>query len=153
MTWVEFKKLDARAEIPKYMSEGAAGMDLAACLPEDPSLGSVIVLRPMERKLVPTGLAVAIPSGFEGQVRSRSGLTLKKGLVVPNSPGTIDSDYRGHLGVLLCNLSDVVVTVTHGERIAQLVISPVARVTVLERVDGDLPPTRRGAGGFGSTGC
>lgn len=130
--------------MPQYMTEGASGMDLFACLEGEVTLG------PGERKLIPTGIAVAIPEGFEGQVRPRSGLAVQKGIGIVNGPGTIDSDYRGEIGVLLINFGNEPFTIRDGERIAQIVISRVFRTT-LEEVD-DLPPTRRQAGGFGHTG-
>jgi len=129
--------------LPRYMTPGAAGMDLLA------ELEAEIVLAPGERRLVPTGLAVAIPSGFEGQVRPRSGLAARDGLTVLNAPGTIDADYRGELQVLLVNLGREPVRVRRGDRIAQLVVGPVARVAWLEVAA--LPESARGAGGFGST--
>lgn len=140
------QRLDQRAQLPRRMSAGAAGMDLCACLPE----GEPIELRPRERKAVPTGIAMAIPIGYEGQVRPRSGLAARHGVTVLNAPGTIDADYRGEVKVLLVNLSDEPFTVEHGDRIAQLVIASVAMVDVHE-VEA-LPETDRGAGGFGSTG-
>ena len=130
--------------MPQYMTEGASGMDLFACLEEKLTLG------PGERKLIPTGIAVAIPQGFEGQVRPRSGLAIQKGIGIVNGPGTIDSDYRGEIGVLLINFGEEPFTIHNGERIAQIVISQVFRAT-LEEVD-DLPPTLRQGGGFGHTG-
>lgn len=138
-------RLDADAAIPQRMSDGAAGLDLAACLPAGP-----VVLAPGERRLVPTGLAVAIPPGFEGQVRARSGLAVRHGIAIVNAPGTIDADYRGELKVILINLGDAPFEIRHGERVAQLVLAPVAMLAPLE-VDV-LPPAARGAGGFGSTG-
>lgn len=130
---------------PSYQSEQAAGLDVAACLPE-----GELTVAPGRIAVVSTGIAMAIPAGFEGQVRPRSGLATKFGLTVVNSPGTIDSDYRGELRVALINLGREPVAVTHGMRIAQLVIAPVARV-VVSRVD-ELDSTDRGQGGFGSTG-
>jgi dUTP pyrophosphatase len=130
--------------MPQYMTEGASGMDLFA------SLGEEVTLEPGERKLIPTGIAVAIPEGFEGQIRPRSGLAIKKGIGIVNGPGTIDSDYRGEIGVLLINFGKEPFTVHNGGRIAQMVISQVLRVT-LEEVD-DLPATSRQEGGFGHTG-
>jgi dUTP pyrophosphatase len=130
--------------MPQYMTEGASGMDLFACLEGEVTLG------PGERKLIPTGIAVAIPEGFEGQVRPRSGLAVQKGIGIVNGPGTIDSDYRGEIGVLLINFGNEPFTIRDGERIAQIVISQVFRTT-LEEVD-DLPATRRQGGGFGHTG-
>ncbi len=133
--------------LPAYASSGAAGLDLLAALPEDRPLE----LAPGARALVPTGLRIAIPEGYEAQVRPRSGLALRLGLTVLNAPGTIDSDYRGELGVLLVNLGAATVTLRRGERIAQLVLAPVARLAWDERpVAPDA--TARGTGGFGSTG-
>jgi dUTP pyrophosphatase len=130
--------------LPRYQTDGAAGMDLHAALVQP------IVLAPLGRASVPTGLAVAIPRSFEGQVRPRSGLALRTGITVLNAPGTIDSDYRGELRVLLVNLSDAPATLAPLERIAQLVVAPVARAElVLLRA---LEATGRGEGGFGSTG-
>ena len=129
-------------DLPRYQTEGAAGMDLRADEPVD--------LAPGERRLVPTGIAVAIPPGFEGQVRPRSGLALKLGLGVVNAPGTIDSDYRGEVGVILANWGSERVVLARGERIAQLVIAPVVRAAIQEVAE--LPGTGRGGGGFGSTG-
>lgn len=143
---LEWKRVSPRAVLPAYQTEGAAGIDLAACLSEDMPCR----LAPQETFVFPTGWALAIPSGFEGQVRVRSGLATKHGIVVPNAPGTIDSDYRGELKVALLNLSRDAFEVTHGMRIAQLVISPVARAE-FKMVD-ELSQTRRGTGGFGSTG-
>ncbi len=132
--------------LPAYESEGAAGMDLRAALPDDRPL----ILLPGRRALVPTGLILEIPHGFEGQVRPRSGLALNHGITCLNAPGTIDSDYRGELKVLLANLSDEDFAVTRGMRVAQLVIAPVARAQIEERSLAGT--TARGAGGFGSTG-
>ncbi len=129
-------------QIPVYATEEAAGMDLRST--------HAVTLQPMERALVKTGLRAAIPRGFEGQVRPRSGLALKQGITCLNSPGTIDSDYRGEIGVILINLSDSVVQLDSGERIAQLVICPIARAEVI--VVDSLDETERGEGGFGSTG-
>lgn len=143
---LQVRRLAPEAALPKRMSEHAAGFDLAACLPG----GGAIVLAPGQRVLVPTGLAVAIPVGYEGQVRPRSGLALHHGIVVANSPGTIDADYRGELKIILLNHGDQVFQVVSGERIAQLVVVPVAMVEVVE-VD-ELLPAARGSGGFGSTG-
>jgi dUTP pyrophosphatase len=129
-------------ELPRYQTAGAAGMDLRADEPVD--------LAPGERRLVPTGIAVAIPPGWEGQVRPRSGLALKLGLGMPNAPGTIDSDYRGEVGVILVNWGQERVRLARGERIAQLVVAPVTRASLVEVAA--LPDTGRGGGGFGSTG-
>jgi dUTP pyrophosphatase len=131
-------------EPPSYATAGSAGCDLRAAI-EAP-----LLMLPGGRALVPTGIAVAIPEGYEGQVRMRSGLAYDRGLALLNAPGTIDSDYRGEIRVILANLGAEPVTLERGERIAQLVFAPVARAT-LERVT-DLPPSLRGQGGFGSTG-
>jgi dUTP pyrophosphatase len=142
---IRFKKLEHfNGNLPAYQSAGAAGMDISACLK------GAITLAPGERKLIPTGLSVEIPAGLEMQVRPRSGLALKKGLTVLNSPGTIDSDYRGEIGVILINLGAEDFTISHGERIAQLVVAPVVQPVVLSVTE--LTETVRGAGGFGSTG-
>jgi dUTP pyrophosphatase len=130
--------------LPAYASAGAAGIDLAA------AVDRALELRPGARALVPTGIVLALPEGYEGQVRPRSGLAVKHGLTVLNSPGTIDCDFRGEVQVILANLGTDPVTIRRGERIAQLVVAPVTRVGI-ERV-ADLPETTRGAGGFGSTG-
>ena len=131
-------------ELPKYETINSAGMDLRANI-EEP-----IVLKPMERRLIPTGLYMALPQGFEAQIRPRSGLAFKKGITVLNSPGTIDSDYRGELMVLLINLSTEEFIVNNGERIAQMVIArhEVAEFQVVEELDD----TERGTGGWGHTG-
>ncbi|MFZ2875239.1 MAG: dUTP diphosphatase [Phycisphaerales bacterium] len=139
------KKLHEAATLPGYQTAGAAGMDIHACLPEAP-----MTLLPGAIAVVPTGLALAIPAGFEGQVRPRSGLSTKHGLSVPNAPGTIDSDYRGELRIALIHHGKEAFTVTHGMRIVQLVIAPVVRASI-ELVD-NLDETARGQGGFGSTG-
>ena len=130
--------------LPAYETAGAAGMDLRA------ALSSPLVLAPGERAAVPTGLKLAIPTGFEGQVRPRSGLALKRGLTVANAPGTIDSDYRGEVKVILINLGAEPVEITAGMRVAQLVIAPVVQARLA--VTGALDDTDRGPGGFGSTG-
>lgn len=130
--------------MPQYMTEGSSGMDLFASLEEE------VILEPGERRLIPTGISVAIPEGFEGQVRARSGLAIQKGIAVVNGPGTIDADYRGEIGVLLINLGKEPFTIRDGERIAQMVISRVSRA-ILQEVS-DLPPTKRQGGGFGHTG-
>ena len=131
-------------DLPSYATPGAAGCDLRAAVSES------LTILPGGRTLVPTGIAVAIPSGYEGQVRMRSGLALKHGLSLLNGPGTVDSDYRGEIGLILANLGAEPVTIARGDRIAQLVIAPVARAR-LETVE-ELPVTQRDAGGFGSTG-
>lgn len=136
----------AGLDLPAYETAGAAGLDLRAAVPDD----RPVLILPGRRSLVPTGLIMEIPEGFEGQVRPRSGLALKHGITCLNTPGTIDWDYRGEVKVLLVNLGDEDFTVTRGMRIAQLVVAPVTRVAVEERLAaGD---TLRGGGGFGSTG-
>lgn len=132
--------------LPAYQSEDAAGLDLVAANPED----QPILLHPLARALVPTGLALQLPPGHEAQLRPRSGLAAAHGVTVLNAPGTIDSDYRGEIKVLLVNLGAEPFCVTRGLRIAQLVVAPVVRV--LLRETEDLDPSERGAGGFGSTG-
>ncbi|HEX4960296.1 MAG TPA: dUTP diphosphatase [Thermoanaerobaculia bacterium] len=143
---VRLRRLPAARDLPlpSPASPGSAGVDLRAALLEE------TVLQPGERRLVPTGLVLEIPPGWEGQVRPRSGLALRHGIGVVNSPGTIDSDYRGEVGVILVNLGDAPFTLKRGDRIAQLVIAPVASV---EWEEADvLEESERGAGGFGSTG-
>lgn len=130
--------------LPSYMSELASGADLCAAVPSD------LTLAPGERALVPTGLSIALPPGFEAQIRPRSGLALRDGVTCLNTPGTIDADYRGPIGVILANLGSVPVTIRRGDRIAQLVVAPVSRAQ-FELVD-ELPESTRGVGGFGSTG-
>jgi len=143
---VSIEKRAERATIPAYHSDAAAGLDLAACLPE----GEHVTLEPGRIALIPTGVALAIPLGYEGQVRPRSGLSVRHGVTLPNAPGTIDADYRGEIKVALINLGPEPFTVEHGMRIAQLVIAPIARARLVE-VD-HLDETARGDGGFGSTG-
>ncbi|MEZ4381583.1 MAG: dUTP diphosphatase [Nannocystaceae bacterium] len=140
------RRLHPEAALPRRMSAHAAGLDLSACVPD----GGVLVIAPGARELVPTGLALAIPVGYEGQVRPRSGLALRHGITIPNSPGTIDADYRGELKVILQNLGAEPFEVRHGERIAQLVLAQVASLDPVE-VEA-LPDAARGDGGFGSTG-
>jgi len=143
---VAVKRLDHGQDLPlpAYATEHAAGMDLIA------AIDAPMILQPGERAMVPTGLAIALPVGFEAQVRPRSGLAVKKGVTVLNSPGTIDADYRGEVKVILINHGDTAFTIERGERIAQMVVAPVtvAQWTELEQ----LPETLRGEGGFGSTG-
>ena len=146
---VPLDNFDRRLGLPTYATEGAAGLDLRACLPPEERDGGR-ALPSMGRALVPTGLALVLPEGHEGQVRPRSGLAVQHGLTVLNSPGTIDADYRGEIGVLMINLGPETYRIAHGERIAQLVVAPVVRVRPIE---SEAPgPTARGAGGFGSTG-
>ena len=135
--------------LPEVTTPGSAGADIRANLPAGTRHGGLVIPR-FARRLVPTGFSMAIPQGYEGQIRSRSGLALENGLAVLNSPGTVDSDYRGHVGVILVNLGEREFTVGHGDRIAQLVIAPVVGVRFLEVEI--MEETERGAGGFGSTG-
>ena len=140
---------DRAVPLPGYATHGAAGADVRANLPEG-LRGAGIMLAPMERRVIPTGFRIAIPEGYEVQVRPRSGLALKHGISLPNTPGTIDADYRGPLGVLLVNLGTEPYVIHHGDRIAQLVVAPVVQARFgLGEVHQD---TARGAGGFGSTG-
>lgn len=141
---IRIQKLDDRAEVPQYQTDGAAGADLHACL------DAPVTLEPGAIELVPTGLAFEVPMGYEVQLRPRSGLALKYGITLPNSPGTIDSDYRGEIKVIMMNLGKEPFVINHGERIAQMVVAKhetaeFEQVTVLSE-------STRGAGGFGSTG-
>lgn len=146
VTWLE--GADTSLPLPSYETAGAAGADLRANFPEADRTG--ITLSPMERRLIPTGLAVEIPAGFEMQIRPRSGAALKQGLSLANTPGTIDSDYRGALGVIVINLGSEPIHIAHGDRIAQAVIAPVVQAAFA--LDTALSETDRGSGGFGSTG-
>jgi dUTP pyrophosphatase len=142
---IDVKRVGRRGDplpLPAYATDGSSGLDLRADAP--------VTLQPGDRALVPTGLAIAVPPGYEGQVRPRSGLALRDGVTCLNSPGTLDSDYRGELGVILVNLGREAVTLERGARIAQLVVAPVARAE--PREVPELPATARGAGGFGHTG-
>lgn len=141
---INLKKLHADAQVPNYMTELAAGMDICACLDEP------LILQPGARALIPTGLALAIPSGYEVQVRPRSGLAIRHGISLVNSPGTIDADYRGEINIILINHGDEAFTIESGNRIAQLVVAPVCQAE-LNEVE-DLCTTARGDGGFGHTG-
>lgn len=144
MIKVKIKKLHSKAIIPKYMTEHAAGMDLCTVV-EKP-----VSLQPGERTLLPTGLAMEIPPGYEGQVRPRSGLALKKGIALVNSPGTIDADYRGEIGIIVINHGHEPVEFHPGDRIAQLIIAPVTQADLVEVED--LNDSDRSSGGFGHTG-
>lgn len=144
MTILGVKRLTRNAVLPQYMSTGAAGLDLTAALDNE------VHLLPGARALIPTGIAIELPHGFEAQVRPRSGLAIRRGVTVLNAPGTIDEDYRGEVQVALVNLGDEPVRIEPGMRIAQMVISPVLRVEVKEVTE--LSDTKRGAGGFGHTG-
>ena len=137
-------KSHERVLIPQYESKGAAGMDLRAFLDSD------IEIPPLGRAKIPTGLKIEIPEGYEGQIRPRSGLAIKNGITVLNSPGTIDSDYRGDIEIILVNLGAESTIIKDGQRIAQLVINPVCRALIDE--NDDLSVTQRGSNGFGSTG-
>lgn len=143
---VEVKRLPhgAGLPLPEYATADSAGLDLLAAVEGD------LTLQPGKRALVPTGLAIALPQGYEAQVRPRSGLALRNGVTVLNSPGTVDADYRGEVCVILANLGDEVFVVTRGMRIAQMIVAPVSRLRWNEV--SDLPDSGRGAGGFGSTG-
>lgn len=145
---IAIKRLPHHGELPlpSYQTTGSAGMDLTAAIGAE----ETIVLKPGARRAIPTGLAIALPQTLEAQVRPRSGLALKSGITIANAPGTIDSDYRGEIQVILVNLSDTDFAVKRGDRIAQMVIAPVMQISWLA-VD-DLDETARGAGGFGSTG-
>jgi len=140
---------DRSLALPVYQTAGAAGADLCANFPPDQRAAG-LVLEPMARAICPTGIRVAVPAGYEMQVRPRSGLASKHGITLPNTPGTIDSDYRGPLGVALINLGAEAYTIRHGDRVAQAVVAPVVQVgfAVVEALD----ETARGEGGFGSTG-
>jgi dUTP pyrophosphatase len=131
--------------LPRYESAGAAGLDLLAALPDN----APVVLQPLDRALVPAGIVLQLPNGYEAQVRPRSGLALKNGVTVLNAPGTIDADYRGEIQVLLVNFGADPFTIIRGMRVAQLVVAPVTRVSLAE---GDVDTTGRAGGGFGSTG-
>ncbi len=144
MIQIKVKKLHPNALVPVYMTEHAAGMDLCTVVDEP------VVLAPGERALLPTGLAMEIPAGYEGQVRPRSGLALKKGIALVNSPGTIDADYRGEIGIIIINHGSEPVEFMPGDRVAQLIIAPVTRAALIEVED--LNDTGRNSGGFGHTG-
>ena len=144
MQKILIKKLHLDVNLPAYETSGSSGMDLQAYISEE------IILKPGERKLIPTGLSVAIPENLEIQIRPRSGLAYKKGISVVNTPGTIDSDYRGEIKVLLINMGKEDFIIKKFERIAQMVVCPITKVVLSET--NDLPDTIRGEGGFGSTG-
>ncbi len=141
---LKFKKLNDSVSIPCYQSEGASGMDLCAFLSEP------VTLKPLERKLIPTGLKMELPQGYEAQVRPRSGMSIKHGITLVNCVGTIDEDYRGEICVPVINLSTKEFTINNGDRIAQMVIAPVTKAQI--EVVTELSDTKRGEGGFGSTG-
>lgn len=141
---LKIKKINEKAVMPQYKTTGASGFDLSACINSD------IVLNPGDIKLIPTGLIFEIPNGYEVQIRPRSGLALKHGITLVNTPGTIDSDYRGEVKLITTNVSKESFTVKNGERIAQAVLTSYVRADIIE--DKVLSKTQRGAGGFGHTG-
>ncbi len=141
---VKFQKLDENVKLPCYQTEGAAGMDLCAFLKEP------VTLQPLERQLIPTGLKMELPAGYEAQIRPRSGMAIKHGITLVNCVGTIDEDYRGELCIPVINLSNEEFTILDGDRIAQMIISPVTKANIETAVE--LSNTQRGEGGFGSTG-
>ena len=145
MTKIQIKKLSNEVLTPKYETPGSSGMDIAAYTEQD------ITINPGDKSIIPTGFSLSIPQGYEVQIRPRSGLGAKKSITVLNTPGTIDSDYRGEIKVILINLSKDKFIVKKGERIAQMIVCPVVQVQ-LEEVQ-ELSATNRGAGGFGSTGA
>ena len=144
MKKIQIKKLSNEVLIPKYETPGSSGMDIAAHIDKD------ITINPNDRALVPTGFSISIPQGYEVQIRPRSGLAAKKGLTVLNTPGTVDSDYRGEIKVILINLGKDPFVIKNGERIAQMIVCPVEQV-FMEEVE-ELSDTNRGTDGFGSTG-
>jgi dUTP pyrophosphatase len=144
MTKIKIKKLSNEVLTPKYETPGSSGMDIAAYINED------IIINSGDKALIPTGFSLSIPQGYEVQIRPRSGLAIKKGITILNTPGTIDSDYRGEIKVVLINLSKDKFTVQNGERIAQMVVCPIVQVSIEEVKE--LSETNRGIGGFGSTG-
>ena len=141
---LKFLKLNEKAVIPSYQTDGAAGMDLCA-LTNEP-----ITLKPLERKLIPTGLKMELPEGYEAQVRPRSGMSIKHGITLVNCVGTIDEDYRGEICIPIVNLSTENFTINNGDRIAQMIIAPVTKANI--EIVTELSNTQRGEGGFGSTG-
>ena len=144
---VKFKRLDNNADLPlpSYQSDGSSGLDLCAAVSNN------LTLQPGDIKLIPTGLSISLPEGYEAQIRSRSGLALRYGLGLVNAPGTIDADYRGEIGIIAINWGKKRVTIKRGERIAQMVIHRVSRAIVKEV--NELDTTQRGKGGFGHSGC
>jgi dUTP pyrophosphatase len=143
-TTIRVKRLRPGASLPAYQTANAAGMDLVA------DLTGPVLVAPHERRPIPTGIAVEIPPGYEGQVRPRSGRAIDQGLTIINTPGTIDADYRGEVKVLIVNLGDRTIVIRPGERIAQLIIAPVVHAEIVEA--DELAPSKRGPGGFGHTG-
>lgn len=143
---IEYVKLDPRAQVPAQATAGAAGADCFACLPDD----RPVIIHPHSWEYIPFGVAVAVPQGYEMQIRARSGLARKRGISLVNGPGTIDSDYRGEIGAIVMNNSNDLFLVKHGDRIAQAVIAPTPEVEYV--LVSQLGDTERGSGGFGSTG-
>ena len=141
---LKIKKLNEKVNTPNYQTEGAAGMDLSAFIPQE------ITLNPLERKLIPTGLKIELPQGYEAQIRPRSGMSIKHGITLINCVGTIDEDYRGEICIPVVNLSNEAFTIHNGDRIAQMIISPVTQANI--EVVQELSTTIRNEGGFGSTG-
>ena len=141
---LKIKKVSPNAIIPKFMTKHSAGMDISACLDEP------VIIIPMSRSLIPTGIAVSIPQEYELQIRPRSGLAIKHGITLLNTPGTIDADYRGEIKIILINLSNENFAINHGDRIAQMVLNKVDRIDF--KLVENLDETDRGVGGFGSTG-
>lgn len=147
---LKFKTLTTGVTLPEYKTELAAGLDVTAHIVDESGNPSSVTMDPSAIEVIPTGFAMAFPEGYEAQVRPRSGLSTKHGISIPNAPGTIDADYRGEVRIALINLSRVPFTINHGDRIAQIVISPVARAQI--EIVEELGETQRGSGGFGSTG-
>ena len=145
MTKIQIKKISHEVLTPKYETPGSSGMDLAAFIKQD------VIINPGDKVIIPTGFSLSIPMGYEVHIRPRSGLAAKKGITVLNTPGTIDSDYRGEIKVILINLSRDKFTIKNGERIAQMVFCPITQI-IIEEVK-ELSETERGLGGFGSTGA
>jgi len=141
---IKLKKLKKNAKIPEYMTPKSAGLDICACIPSN------ITLKPGERILIPTGIAISLPDGYEAQIRPRSGLALNFGVIPLNTPGTIDADYRGEIKIILANLGENEFTIKNGDRIAQMVINKIEKVEFIEVTE--LDNSLRGEGGFGSTG-
>ncbi len=141
---LKIQKLNEKVSVPNYQTEGAAGMDLSAFL------DTPITLKSLERKLIPTGIKIELPHGYEAQIRPRSGMSIKNGITLVNCVGTIDEDYRGEVCIPVINLSTQEFTINNGDRIAQMIIAPVTKATI--QVVAELSETKRGEGGFGSTG-
>ena len=144
MIKIKLKKVRKNAIIPKYMTSFSAGMDIFACLDEK------VILKPFQRVLIPTGIAISLPEGYEAQIRPRSGIALKYGVFPINTPGTIDADYRGEIKIILTNIGDKEFQIHHGDRIAQMIINKIEKCEFI--LTKELDQTHRGEGGFGSTG-